>query len=81
MTRDRSGEEVTLWREDWTDEQIAIYVKELAERCELLRKLLETGEYELLSEVPSEAGAVERLKRFLEALPSPPRIAQRPNSG
>ena len=79
LERRRSGGEVQLVRHELSASETDGFLAALTTAATRLREQLSRRDFHLIGQVPDEANVAQRMLRWLEALPSPPTIAQRPN--
>lgn len=71
----------TLLRHDATAEEQTALLEELSRACQEFHARLVCGDFSLVGEVPPQANVVARAEQWLQTLPMPIEIAQRPNVG
>lgn len=81
LTRNRLPEEVQLVRDAWNDERTGEFLAAVQERLARLQEALRAGACRETGRVTENEGFDERADRWLDALVSGIRVAQRPHSG
>ena len=80
LRRERSEHEVALVRRELTGDETVAFLAAAHQRLLRLGKALQSGQSQLLGQVPADGEAPARVGKWLDALPAELAIAFRPNA-
>ena len=81
LTRERTAESVSLFRAELTAPEAADFLAGMRKRLSALQLALQNGRFLLTGQVPLEADIPDRIRCWLDRLPTSLEIAQAPNVG
>jgi hypothetical protein len=81
FSRERSATQVSLVRDELSDDESATLLATMQRHLSRLREALNGGSFVIQGEVPSGGDVAGRILRWLEALPGAIEIAARPHVG
>ncbi len=78
LTRERTATSHSLLRREFTPEETAEYLARARKHFEELAAALSAGEFTVIGQQPAEANVLQRVQRWVEALPAEIPIARSP---